>query len=214
MPAVKFPTRRDWMRMVSCVLTALAALSMAPLDTAAQPATPDQVVQKLADDVLAVIRGKDGRNGARRETLRNVFLTSFDMAGIGRFVLGRYWRTISKAQQAEYQRLFPEYVSDIYARQFARYSGETFAVIRTRSVSDTRSIVNAVIRPSGGGKIAVAFRVRRDRDVFRITDVAVEGASLIITKRDEFASVLRRQGMDVLLKRMRRQLERRAAGGD
>lgn len=209
MRAVKFPTRREWMRLVPCALAALALLSLAPLNSAAQPATPDQVVQKLADDVLAVIRNKSGRDTERRDTLREIFLTSFDTAGIGRFVLGRYGRTISKSQQATYQHLFPEYVSDIYARQFARYSGETFAVIRTRAVSDTRSIVNAEIRPPGGGRIAVTFRVRRVRDNFLITDVAVEGASLIITKRDEFGSVLRRKGMDVLLKLMRRQAERR-----
>jgi len=52
-----------------------------------------------------------------------------------------------------------------------------------------------------------AFHVRRDEGAFRVTDVAVEGASLIVTKRDEFAAVVRRDGLDALLPRMRKQVE-------
>ena len=52
----------------------------------------------------------------------------------------------------------------------------------------------------------MTFRVRPDGASYRVLDVTVEGASLIITKRDEFASVLRRKGMDVLLAHLRRQV--------
>jgi ABC-type transporter MlaC component len=37
----------------------------------------------------------------------------------------------------------------------------------------------------------------------KIVDVYVEGMSLIITKRDEFMTVLSREGMDGLLQRLR-----------
>ena len=200
------PLQSTRVRLLPCAMAA-AFLFCAPSATLAQkPVSPKQFIQSLADDVVALIREEVGRSEVRRETLHHIFLTALDTKSIGRFVLGRYWRTIKPQQKAEYLRLFPAYVASIYAGQFNNYQGETFTALRSSPIGRSRFQVNAEIQTPKGAKFAVTFRVRRDGNSYRVLDVAVEGASLIVTKRDEFASVLRRKGMDVLLAHLRRQV--------
>lgn len=190
---------------VLALVLVFAAGGAAPAAGPQQTAT--QFVQSMADRVLAVIRDKGVPASKRKVLLKKIFLDAFDTQAIGRFALGRYWRTATPAQRAEYMRLFPGYVADIYAGQFSTYSGEKFVAIRSSELGKGRAVVNAEIRRTNGTKIAVDFRVKHEGNGYRVIDAVVEGVSLIVTKRDEFAAVVARQGVDALLKRMRNIVE-------
>jgi len=190
-------------------LLLLCSLGVSSLAIAA-PVEPAKVfVQSLGNEVVEILQNTALDRQQRKAALHTVFLRAFDAEATGRFVLGRYWRTATDAQKTEYRRLFPEYVADIYAGQFATYDGETFSTHLERRIDGRRFLVNAEIRRPGRTSLNVDFKVRRDDGVFRIVDVMVERVSLVITKRDEFGSVIRREGMDALLRRMRRQVESR-----
>ncbi len=177
---------------------------------------PGAFVQSLGDEVITILRNRDLNTNNRRISLREIFKKSFDTTSMARFVLGRYRRTATDVQKAEYLKIFPEYVADIYAGQFSTYSGEMISVLKVRKIDEKRSIVNAEIRRPEGTTFRVDFRVRRGPAGFRIIDVIVERISLLITKRAEFSTVIRREGMDGLLERLRRQTEKvlsKPAGG-
>ncbi|MGL1446739.1 ABC transporter substrate-binding protein, partial [Vibrio parahaemolyticus] len=50
------------------------------------------------------------------------FTQSFDIDAISQFVLGRYWRTATEAQRAEYQKLFQQFIVSSYAAKLGQYS--------------------------------------------------------------------------------------------
>lgn len=200
--AVRKATPAMWIaHLFVCLLSVQGQAIAAPAESA------KAFVQSLGDEVVAIIRNAALDRQQRRAALHTVFLRAFDAESTGRFVLGRHWRTATEAQKAEYRRLFPGYVADIYAGQFATYNGETFATLLERRIDGRRFLVNAEIRRPGRTSLSVDFKVRHDDGVFRIVDVMVERASLVITKRDEFGSVISREGLDTLLLRMRRQTE-------
>lgn len=165
-------------------------------------------VRSLGDEVIAVLNKPEKSRIWRRVQLRKIFLKSFDTTLIARFALGRYWRTATADQKAQYLEVFPDYVADVYAGQFSNYAGETFTVFRERRISDKKSIVNTKIQRPNGTTFEVDFRVRLGPDGFKNIDVIVEHISLLVTKRDEFSSVVRREGMNGLLTRLRQQTER------
>jgi phospholipid transport system substrate-binding protein len=165
-------------------------------------------VRSLGDEVIAVLQKPDMSRIWRRVQLRKIFLKSFDTGLIARFALGRYWRTATAEQKAQYLLIFPKYVADVYAGQFSNYAGEIFTVIQERRINDKKTIVNTKIQRPNGTTYRVDFRVRLGPGGFKNIDVIVEHLSLLITKRDEFSSVVRRHGMDGLLKRLRQHTER------
>ncbi len=61
------------------------------------------------------------------------------------------------------------------------------------------------------GKVAqprLVFRVRGSEDGFKVLDVMVEGISMLVTQRSDFASVIRREGIDGFLDRMQEVAQR------
>lgn len=172
---------------------------------AVRPAFADSArdfVQSVGDQVVQVLQQGLPRDDAERQ-LHAIWLAAFDVQGIGRAVLGKNWKKATEPQRQEYMGLFPDYVAQLYANQFSDYSGETFAVNGSKPGSDGRTVVNARIDRPGGDPIKVDFIVQADAQPPLITDVKVEGVSLLVTKRSEFDSVVAQRGIDGLIAALR-----------
>ena len=161
-------------------------------------------IETLGNDLIDVLRSPEADQEARKLRLRELFGSAFDVAAIGKFVLGRYWRAANDAQRQEYLGLFREHVIEIYAQRFASYSGETFEVVRERDLGPEDVLVEIRINRLDGSPLPVEFRVLSSNGSLRIVDTLVEGVSLIVTKRDEFGAVVAREGIDGLIERLRR----------
>jgi phospholipid transport system substrate-binding protein len=142
----------------------------------------------------------------RESTFRALFNEGFDVPAISRFVLGTYWRTASEEQRRAFIALFESYVVHSYAVRFNEYSGQQLKVTAARAEGDDSALVQSIIlQPSGAPPLRVDWRVSRTDKGFKINDIVVEGISMAVTQRQEFASVIQRNGgtIDGLLKLLR-----------
>jgi len=130
----------------------------------------------------------------RLTRFRQLFQADFDGPGIARFVLGRYWRTASEQEQQEYMRLFEDYVIFVYGTRLSHFNGETFKVRGSRTDESGTVVSTDIISPSGEPPIKVDWRLVADRGAFKINDVIIEGISMMVTQRSEFASIIQRHG--------------------
>jgi phospholipid transport system substrate-binding protein len=168
-----------------------------------EPGGAGDFVNSLGDKVVATLQATQSDRVVRKSKLHAVFTESFDVQGMARFAVGRYWSQADEKQRGEYLKLFGDYVAGLYADKFAEYTGQTFEVSGQRPLgNDMVAVQGSIIQP-GKPPTRVEFRVRKDEGGYRIADVYVEGLSLLITKRDEFMTVIAREGMDGLLKRLK-----------
>jgi len=167
--------------------------------------------QKFVDDMgqraIGFLGDTKLTQNQKEQRFRTLLRDSFDMSTIGRFALGRYWRTATSAQQQEYQRLFEDMVVDVYSARFSEYKGQTLEVSETRKDGTKDSIVTSFIVPTSGSKIRVDWRVRYKQGKYKIVDVIIEGVSMSLTQRSDFSSVIQRGGgeMQALLVHLRGQ---------
>lgn len=174
----------------------------------AAPTAPEAAfVDILGQQALSILADKSMPRAAALDKFKAMLNTNFDLPSIGRFVLGRWYNVATPAEQNEYQSLFTKMVERIYTDRFSLYSGETFTITGTRPDTGADSIVSSqVVRPNGP-PVNVDWRVRKQADgkSFKIVDVIVEGVSMSVTQRAEYASVIQRGGGNVesLLKMMR-----------
>jgi len=200
------------MPALRCLRTARFVLLIVPLlawgnvAASAQSSSLDAsgtFVQKLGDKTIEVLSNKSYSDDDRLAHYRELLREGFAVNTIGRFALGRHWRTASPESRQEYLALFQEFVLDTYSKRLDGFSGQTFTVIETRKIDERDSIVLTEIGSVNGPPIRVDYRVRSHEGVLQIVDVLVEGISLIVTQRSEFASVLSRDGLDGLLEKLR-----------
>ena len=166
-------------------------------------------VEWLGQRAIATLSRPQMTLEEREAAFRSLLRQGFDLDFIGRFALGIYWRRATPEQRADYLDLFGEFVVKTYAKRFGGYSGETMQVVRATVAGKRRDVVveTRISRPSGP-PLEASWRVRVIDNQNKIIDVAVQGVSMAVTQRQEFASVTRRLGLEGLLQILRARTER------
>ena len=95
-------------------------------------------------------------------------------------------------------------------RRFVR--GETPTEIARALEIPKKTVYTRIDRPSGPAILA-GWRVREIAGAPKIIDVVIEGISMTIAQRHEFASVTRRGGIEELVQMLRAQTEKRSEAG-
>lgn len=167
------------------------------------------LIDGLAQRAIAVMKDSATAPAAKKAKLQTLLVNGFDLNAASKFALGRAWRTATPAQQAEYRKLYQAMIVEVYSRRFADYSGETFTVIGETKQSNGDMLVNSLVKSAGGGDLKVDWRVRGAR----VVDVIVEGVSMAVTQRSDFAAVIEQGGgkLDPLLAYLRTQAQGKVA---
>ncbi|OJX72689.1 phospholipid-binding protein MlaC [Magnetospirillum sp. 64-120] len=197
----------DRRSFLTAVLAVSASVSARPLLAAPAP-DAGAFILGLAESAMNTVAIKDLSDAERSNRFRNLFVDTFDLPEISRFVLGRYWRSASEAQRTEFQKLFEDIQVYTWTRRFKEYNGETLELGTVKAEGED-FIVDSQMKRAKLAPINVSWRVRRSGETFHILDIIVEGASMAITFRSDYSAVLSSQGgkMDGLLDVMRKKAE-------
>ncbi|MFN3826105.1 MAG: phospholipid-binding protein MlaC [Micavibrio sp.] len=157
----------------------------------------ENFIDNMAKRALEFLGNSGMSQDQKTESFRRLLNDSFDLETIGRFVLGRYWKTSTEQQRKEYQALFRKMVVDVYAKRFGEYKGQKFETRGHKADNEKDTLVTSFIVPGDGPEVQVEWRVRYKNGRYQIVDVIVEGVSMSLTQRSEFATVIQRGGGDV-----------------
>jgi phospholipid transport system substrate-binding protein len=192
--------------------TMLAAALLASIGQAAyaQPSTAEAVVHDLAQQVWALLGRRDLDERSRLDQLTGVLESKTDVDLLSRLVLGRYWRLMSDEQRAGYQQLFRDVVLRDLAMRLHRYASDAsgsvedhFQIVGGGQVGEGDVLVRSRVVPETGKPVTVDWRLRERPEGPVIIDLVIEGVSLLVSQRSEFASVIERSDMDGLLAELR-----------
>ncbi len=170
--------------------------ALAPAIPAAAAADPAAVISNLGSRALEVL-GKDASQSQRVARFRELLREDFAVPEIARFVLGRYWNVATEEQRAEFLKLFEEYIALAYSTRLAEYTGETFKVTGSRPDAEGAIVSSQILRPAGAAPVKVDWRLIGRNGAYKISDVSVDGISMAVTQRSEFASVIQHNGGQV-----------------
>jgi phospholipid transport system substrate-binding protein len=172
------------------------------------------LIRSLDDQAIGIVRAKNLDDADRERSFRAMFVTSFDVPAIGRFVLGRYWHTASDAQKSEFLGLFEDMIVTTYSRRFTGHRGEPVAILGVRADGGSAVVASAFAQQNRPAT-KVDWRVIKADSQLKIVDVVIEGVSMSLTQQQEFGAVIQRNGgrVDGLLTTMREraQLQNRTA---
>jgi phospholipid transport system substrate-binding protein len=206
-----FSSRSDrgrWLGRWPYALCALIALALvaAPSSFAAANIDPSQaksMITDLTQQAITILKTEKGDLDQRENKFRKILTKYFAMQSISQTVAGQHWREMSPKQQAEFQKLFSEWVLKTYSRRFGGYEGENISVDNASAVGRGSILVNTTVSgPSRNNK--VAWRVRQDgKESNKIVDVSVDGVSMLVTQRSEIASIVKNKGVEGMLETLR-----------
>src|SRR6516225_1703459 len=174
----------------------------------AAPASGGDTVQGLYDALLnAMKNGRTlGRSG-RFTKLAPVIRGSFDVASMARLCVGPSWTGLSEPQRQQMTESFGRYISAIYANRFDSYDGQQLQVTGEQAAPSGVMVKSQIIK-ANGEPVKVDYMMHRNGEAWLISDVYLDGAiSEVATRRSEFATILRNEGIDGLITALNRKAD-------
>lgn len=151
-------------------------------------------IGQLSTAVSATLSDSGLDDTRRVQALRGLLVQGLDTDTIGRVVLGRYWRGATAAQRQEYQRLFQAFILTNYATRLAKYPSASVAITSARPGKRNLVIVGSLMKRPAKPPVRVDWLVAHTAQGHRVIDVLIEGISMAITRRAEFAAIIKRNG--------------------
>ena len=139
----------------------------------------------------------------RLQNFRAVLADGMALDVIGRFMIGETRKSMSEAQLARYEEIFPPYITRLYAEQFEEIVGKPLEVVDAKEIGARDVIVRTQFERVDAAPVMVDWRVRKLRSgEHKAIDIIVSGVSIMLVKREEFSSFIATNGVDALLDRL------------
>lgn len=181
---------------------------MISMKAGANPNEAASFINDLAQRVITIVKQTSTSEKEVEAQLDAIFLQSVDTKWIGRFSMGKYWRTISPSQQEQFLNLYSEYLTGLYVPNFRKYTGNEVKVLNAVETRPKEFLVQTELTdPLKSVNIKINYRLlQKDSGIenFVIFDVVAEGVSLITAQRAEINSVMESGNYDALMKILRK----------
>jgi phospholipid transport system substrate-binding protein len=192
-------------RFIFLIIIACCGLIL-PTLTNAGPAY--DVINVLASKSTPILNSRDLSKTARAQQLQAIMQGLVDRDQMAVSMMGRYWRRADTSQKAELPILLEAYLLDVYVSRIDSVNGSlSFAIQGERTLGNRTLVDTEVVRPNAPN-IQVAWQIEEFEGRSVITDIIIEGVSLVVSQRADFSSIIRQQGgLDGLITILRQKLQ-------
>jgi len=172
----------------------------------AQEVAPDVLVKNVTNEVLDIVRkDKEIQSGNTKKAIDLVdakVLPHFNFTRMTQLAMARDWRQTSPAQQKVLTDEFRILLVRTYSKALTEYKNQTVNFKPfTLKAGETDVRVRTEIKQSGAGKnIELDYFLEKSGAAWKVYDIEVGGISLVTNYRDSFASEVRNNGIDGLIK--------------
>ncbi|HEX8989123.1 MAG TPA: ABC transporter substrate-binding protein [Rhodocyclaceae bacterium] len=171
----------------------------------AEEMAPDVLVKTVSEDVLNIVRkDKDIQSGSTKKAMELVetkVLPYFNFTRMTQLAMARDWRQATPAQQKALVEEFHALLVRTYSKALTEYKSQTIDYKPFKmQPGDTDVKVRTEIKQAGGKPIQLDYYLEKQDKGWKVYDIEVAGVSLIINYRESFASEVRQNGIDGLIK--------------
>ena len=199
-------------KLLLCTVAAVLMLLAASPSRAGSAPSPEQAstfLENLSTEVLAILSNAATSIEEREQHVRELMDKHVAIDFIARFALGKYWARASEDERADYTELFRSFFLHKYAAMLGGYENQTVTIEGAKPAGAQDTLVStSIIENTGAPPIRAGWRLRLFDDRPLIIDIIIEGISMALNQRQEFKSVLAREGMGGLLDVLRETIER------
>ncbi|AHK18786.1 phospholipid-binding protein MlaC [Yersinia similis] len=188
----------------------VALLAIAPLVHAVDQSNPYRLMDEAAKKTFTRLKNEQPKIKQDPDYLRTIvreeLLPFVQIKYAGALVLGSYYKDATPAQREAYFNAFGKYLEQAYGQALALYHGQTYDVAPDQPLGDANivAIRVTILDPSGRPPVRLDFQWRKNSQTgnWQAYDMIAEGVSMISTKQNEWASILRQKGVDGLTQQL------------
>ena len=200
-PILDLRKYRTW--LLGVATTCLFAVGSPAL---AQTMTPDALVRKVTEDVLATVKTdtdiKSGNISKIQSLVESKVLPYVNFQKMTASAVGRNWSQASPEQQKAITDEFRQLLIYTYSGALKDVSDQRveYRPFRADPADTTVQVDTRIVNPRGGEPIQLNYKLEKAGPEWKIIDVNVLGVWLVENYRNSFQQEVSRGGIDGLLK--------------
>lgn len=170
----------------------------------------EDFIKNVTTQGIEELINSDVSEAERNARFTKLFNQDLDLDFIGKFVLGRYWRTATPKQREEFIDVYRKLNIKTWSERFNEFKGKHFEFLGTEtSKSEDQIFVNTQVPMQEGAPASVKWRVKDTNGTMRIVDIIIENVSLAQTARSEYTSYIQKSpnGIDGLIQDLKAKLK-------
>ncbi|MDF7666456.1 phospholipid-binding protein MlaC [Orbaceae bacterium ESL0727] len=175
---------------------------------------PYQEMQTAADKIFSTIQAQStaikNNPNLLKDIVKQDLLPYVQVKYSAALILGNYYKNANNEQRNTYFNAFEGYLIQTFAQALSMYNGQQYQVETAKDIGDKTllSIRILLIQPDANQQpIRLDFLWRKNTVTgeWKAYDLVAEGVSMITTKQNEWATLLRQGGIDALTQELNTQ---------
>jgi phospholipid transport system substrate-binding protein len=157
------------------------------------------VTKTAVNQALMIFRDQKTPLVQRRREMRELLAAHFDFAEMAKSALGTHWRGLAQDQRKQFVDSFTAYVEFDFLNKIEIYRDLTFQFLKEISTAPDYAQVNTRVEQPGKDPATMNFALKHDGSQWKVTDVMINGLSMISGDRTQFGLVIDNLGFDALM---------------
>lgn len=190
------------MRIFAGIVMVLLALAVSSWGNV----SPAEEVRKTVDEVVLIVSDKELKKPQheqkRRRALKSAIGQIFDHAEMARRSLGQNWKDLNPDQRKEFVELFAALLENSYAGKIESYNNEKIVYLKDVVEGDYAEVKSRIVTPKRD-EFSLDYRLMLEGGRWKVYDVVIEGVSLVSNYRSQFNRIIKAQGYQELVKKMK-----------
>lgn len=158
----------------------------------------EQFVKNMTNEGIEDIINANVSKAEKQARFKKLFNEALDLDFIGKYVLGRYWRTATPQQRKDFINTYRELNTKVWSERFDEFKGKSFEFKGTTPSNSAGQIfVNTQVPMDQGEPASVVWRVKETDGKFKIIDIIIEKVSLTMANRNEYTAFIKNNGGNI-----------------
>lgn len=160
-------------------------------------------VDRLNDALIEAMKGgKQLGYAGRYKKLDPVVRETFEFEAVSMIALGAHWKKLDQPQKLAFMDKLAELSVATYAAQFKAYGGEAFQLVSGQEIKNGKQLLTYNLVAPKEKPIKFEYYVGQFNGQWQIVNIVVDGISDLALKKAQYTSVIDREGLDALLKKL------------
>jgi phospholipid transport system substrate-binding protein len=167
-------------------------------------AKPDPVdeVRRHDQDLQAMLKRYKSTDKAQQDSLKTLINSMFSFPELGKRALGKTWATLKKPDQDSFVAVFRKMVENSSIKRLESYRADSTQYSAATGTGD-KTVVTAMVFNRGKSS-KVVYKLFLEGTTWKAWDLILDDVSSLRSYRDQFSSIVGKEGFEGLMKRLRK----------
>ena len=184
-------------------LTIAVSLAFAP--TAPADSTAIESVRGTVNSILEILKNDSMDKDEKRNAMTAEISKRFDFAAMSQRTLATNWKKATDEEKRKFIDLFRQLIQNSYVGKLEAYTNEVVEYPAEKA-EGKKALVETLIK-TASADIPVHYKLYKKNSEWLVYDVIIEGVSLISNYRSSYQTIVKKEGFDGLMSKMKEKLK-------